>query len=577
MINSTNRLQNCSCVSINITSNFSDCWNNSLCIQDDVEPLGQVIFYTHNTIILMHCLYVAVLLIGLIGNFLTCSVIMMRRSMRRSIHIYTCNLAVCDILLLSFFVVTQMIYMKDQLVWNMGKFMCKVNNVVVPVTLNTSILTLLVITIDRARGLIQPFQWRADSKKTAKILIPIIWLVSLLFNVPLFLYPKLAEHSDDGGVTFVTICDENWPNVQVMNVYWISIFVIMFALPLLIIIITHVVMFFVMNKDKNSIHRKHNKRMIRMVVALVIVFTVCTGFQHVNFFISTHLYKNLSLQDAGFYYSISNFFVCLQATLNPIIYGTLRQDFKRAFKNIIVGMMVNLKLQKRLTRRSQKSYMASKLLSTYVSSSYYEEAYRRETKRGGSRNTNQTNNHHSDSPLVSRNSFNNNGQYSMSSTPTSLLHSTLSRNLLSSYEHSYYDIEQQFGVTLVGYESNLLPDICTGLPTTTNSSNSNDTVPKLEDNNIFNETMKNNDIVEVVATSELVPELKQIVHDISTSNSEETLNTAYDCEINENKMLLSKENKALARLRPTSIFNDMKSKRFSAIVETLKNSPESNV
>ncbi|XP_057299812.1 pyroglutamylated RF-amide peptide receptor-like [Hydractinia symbiolongicarpus] len=330
---------NCTC-SPNLTS--SDNCSNMNCTK-----MGA--YFTEDSILLLHTLYVAVLCSGIFGNMLTCTVILMRRSMRRSIHFYTFNLALCDLLILFFYVPTQMVYVKNQLEWTMGLTMCKVAYVVLPVSLVSSIGTLLAITIDRARGLIQPFKWRADSQRNAKLIIPTIWFIAILTNIPLFIFPRMEY---DGSIL---VCSEGWPQPEHEVYFWVFVFVLVFAIPLVVIVVTHVIMISVMMRDSRTVHRQHNKRMIRMVIALVLVFSICTGFQHVYFFLATFSNISLSLQSSALLFGMSNFVVSLQASLNPIIYGTLRQDFKKAFKAIILKLMVAMKLRRDKSRRGKYS------------------------------------------------------------------------------------------------------------------------------------------------------------------------------------------------------------------------------
>ena len=142
----------------------------------------------------------------------------------------------------------------------------------------------------------------------------------------------------------VTLCSEGWHNIDYEQGYWIAMFVISYLVPLLVIFVVHIIMLYVMIKDRNSEHREQNKRMIKMIIAVVSVFTVCTGVQHVYFFFST--YANLSDRTRTLFFITSNFFVSLQAALNPVIYGTFRQDFKKAFHSLVVKLLLKLNIQR---------------------------------------------------------------------------------------------------------------------------------------------------------------------------------------------------------------------------------------
>jgi len=331
--------------------------NNSSNFRQNQTDAGTE-YFTERDLIVFHCAYVILLLVGILGNGLTCYVIIQRKSMRRAIHLYTFNLAVADLLILIFYVPNQMVLMQNQFKWVLGAEMCKINYMVLPVALHSSIGTLLAITIDRCRGLVTPFSWRADSKFKAKILIPIVWVLSLTLSSPLFVYPRVATFSSG------KFCVEGWPSVNAMRWFWMSNFVLVFGIPLLVITTTQVIMVAVVAREITN--RKQNQRMVAMVIALVVVFTICTGFQHIYFFIGQFSRLRMTNSTKAFLYLLSNFVVSLQAALNPIIYGTLRRDFKKAFLHVLVAVLVRLKLHKKVLKNDKNSAsFTSKVLTSY--------------------------------------------------------------------------------------------------------------------------------------------------------------------------------------------------------------------
>ena len=74
-----------------------------------------------------------------------------------------------DLTILFLYVPTQMEYLRAQLEWRMGEGMCRLVYIVLPVALLTSIITLVAITADRARGISQPLKYRTDSSRFAKV------------------------------------------------------------------------------------------------------------------------------------------------------------------------------------------------------------------------------------------------------------------------------------------------------------------------------------------------------------------------------------------------------------------------
>lgn len=301
--------------------NSSNFLNQSMVHSNSSHIFTHYAFFTQASIIVLYIVYGIVFATGMIANLtILISMILHRQVQTRSIYLYTFNLAICDILILVFYIPTQMISIQDQLEWNMGEGMCKSVNIVLPVTLTCTIGILLAIACDRALGLLKPFGWKAHSLRRAKIAIPVIWFVSILINIPLLIYPKV----DDTGP--VIICTEGWPHHRDGELFWLGMFILAFCCPLVTLAATYVTMFGMIRKKSIRTNTTQETKMIKISVSLVAVFAVCTGFQHVFFFVTSSFFRaNLSIEALHYLYVISNFFVTLQASVNPFIYGRLHE------------------------------------------------------------------------------------------------------------------------------------------------------------------------------------------------------------------------------------------------------------
>ncbi|XP_057299809.1 C-C chemokine receptor type 2-like isoform X2 [Hydractinia symbiolongicarpus] len=227
-------------------------------------------FFSPSFIISVLFLYALLLAFGIIGNLLTLMVVVINKSMRRSIHFYTFNLAVADSIILIFYIPTQMKVVFDQLLWNMGKNLCLVTSCIIPLCLSASIFTLIAISIDRYRGFKDPFKWRANSQRYAKFTIPFIWILSSSTAFPVIYYADLYADDD------VSFCVEVWPSTKAELAYWSFIMSIQYIIPLI-------------------------------------------------FIAAVHIYMAWGVAQR----------VSLQASVNPFIYGTTRNDYKLAFKRLM--------------------------------------------------------------------------------------------------------------------------------------------------------------------------------------------------------------------------------------------------
>jgi len=262
-----------------MADNISHCKTEG-CYRNSTEEFAGFEFFNDFTINFFTVIYILVFAIGMTGNLLTCTLMLVNRQLRRAVHIYTFNLAICDILILSFYVPTQIVMIKKQLNWVMGIEMCKIANIILPVTLTCTIGCLLAIALDRTRALAFPLQWRADSLKHSRIVMVAIWIISILVNIPLFVYPKLVY---DGSVVY---CTDGWPEIADGETFWIVIFAFLYCIPLVVMVIAYVSMVIFVRKSRfaEEVHQKFHKKVVVMGTRLVAVFAVCTGFQHFFFF-----------------------------------------------------------------------------------------------------------------------------------------------------------------------------------------------------------------------------------------------------------------------------------------------------
>ncbi len=102
--------------------------------------------------------------------------------MRTVINLYISNLALADVFIAVFCIPFQFQAALLQR-WDLPAFLCKLCPFVQNLSINASIITLVVIALDRYRGIMWPLKANY-SKLRAKVLIVIIWTVSIALAVP---------------------------------------------------------------------------------------------------------------------------------------------------------------------------------------------------------------------------------------------------------------------------------------------------------------------------------------------------------------------------------------------------------
>ena len=215
--------------------------------------------------------------------------------------------------------------------WKLGEAMCRITYLIVPLSVYSSIGTLIAISRDRYYAVIQPMA-SLDRRHTKSPLI-CIWVMSFLFTIPLILVSRIEQG----------YCTEVWPSQILYHIYWIAAFCIQFAIPVCLLTVAHVLIISHLKQLKlptEHFHRSRlkarqhqQKRMIVMSVALVLVYIVCMLPQHIMFFWMS--FGDLQTQPYNMYiFQVANLMQILNSALNPVVYGTLNNDMKRGFISV---------------------------------------------------------------------------------------------------------------------------------------------------------------------------------------------------------------------------------------------------
>ena len=276
-------------------------------------------------------IYGLILIIGIPGNILTCYIIISTKFMRRSIHFYTFNLAASDALVVLCYVPIEIVKNENDFRWTMGIEMCYAGYCLVPLSVISSIFTLVAITLDRHRAVTRPLMWRGDTTRITKMVIPLIWILAITLALPPLAFVTLDEEPVGSGDLY---CADVWTDKIGHSAYSIVMFCVQVPIPLLIIIVCNINMLRVMTRNETSIHSLHNKRTMGMVLALVLIYAICTLPQQIIYFWGRYGKMPRNRWTEGFV-RVSNLLIICQSAINPIIYGRIRKDLKRSFTKIL--------------------------------------------------------------------------------------------------------------------------------------------------------------------------------------------------------------------------------------------------
>ncbi|XP_051573429.1 somatostatin receptor type 2-like [Myxocyprinus asiaticus] len=288
---------------------------------------------TRTSTVVITFMYFLVCAVGLCGNALVIYVILRYAKMKTVTNIYILNLALADVL---FMLSLPFIAIQWALVhWPFGTALCRVVITIDSLNQFTSIFCLMVMSIDRYLAVVHPIKstnWRRPH--VAKTINLVVWVVSLLVNLPIIIYSGIITKPDGCFCTIV------WPEPQeaYYTAFMFYTFFLGFFLPLMVICLCYLL---IIIKVKSSgirvcsTKRKHSeKKVTRMVSIMITVFVFCW----LPFYIFNVTSVTGTISTTPFLRSMFAFVVVLgyaNSCANPILYAFLSDNFKKSFQNVL--------------------------------------------------------------------------------------------------------------------------------------------------------------------------------------------------------------------------------------------------
>ncbi|XP_074505357.1 P2Y purinoceptor 1-like [Sebastes fasciatus] len=245
-----------------------------------------------------------------------------------SINIFMLNLGLADLLYL-FTLPFLVHYYAQNSKWVFGQTFCKVTRFCFNLNLYGSIGFLTCISIYRYLGIVHPMRvmGKINSRHSLAISV-LVWILVIAQILPDMFFDKNDSERPDS-------CFDTTSNdlIEYYLPYSLGWTVTGFAVPLVIILVCygHVI---VVLATKANVNPLLKRRCLKMVVFLVILFSIC--------FIPYHVFKNVNLEirilklngtcRAGYRsvyiaHQVGRCLACLNSAINPLIYIVGNDDF----------------------------------------------------------------------------------------------------------------------------------------------------------------------------------------------------------------------------------------------------------
>ncbi|XP_073989813.1 RYamide receptor isoform X2 [Rhodnius prolixus] len=286
----------------------------------------------------VYILYILIFVTALSGNGLVCYVVQSSPRMRTVTNYFIGNLAVGDILMALFCVPFSCVPSLLQH-WPFGLHMCRLVSYTQGVSVLVSAYTLVAISIDRYIAILWPLKPRM-SKKMAKLTILTVWTVALTTALPIAAVSALGQPSVWHVQCHRCLCVELWRSESAKHIYSYTLLSVQYMLPLAVLLYTYTSIAVVVwgkstpgeaETSRDMRMARSKRKMIKMMVTVVVVFTVCW----LPFNMLLLIWEaNPALSDwhgLPYIYFALHWLAMSHSCYNPLIYCWLNARFRTAF------------------------------------------------------------------------------------------------------------------------------------------------------------------------------------------------------------------------------------------------------
>ena len=304
-------------------------------------------------------LYSLTFLIGSVGNMFVLRVLFRQRKAaeHRSMsitNIYLTNLALSD-LLSSITIPLQFLFCSYYLLENflLGPYICVLLKAIQILTYNISILTMVVIAIDRYRLIHNPLQ-SYNKRLNPKYALLIVWLLAILFSLTCLVSMKVSEYFQSSDhligcrVLFPkvlpissTLLRQIRATLLVVGFYFIPLLII---IPLYVLSIRTIYQRPKISQFNHSQYAESKHRSITLLIFIPLAFSLCWLPIHIMNMYDFYSPKEISMLNrskirscnASTVYTIFYWLAITSCCYNPFIYSWLNKTFRNSLPKCCV-------------------------------------------------------------------------------------------------------------------------------------------------------------------------------------------------------------------------------------------------
>ena len=302
------------------------------------EPLCSAMISTLFTVLLS-----TVSVAAFLGNLLVIACFVNTQSLRTSTNYYIVNMAVSDLLCACFnwplYAAEGMLTTRVFISKPVATFVCKVGMYFRGISQVVSVLSLILIAVDRYVAIVFPLKLTVLARGRIRLsLLVLTWIIPVACGFPYFLYTKIVKVDDQ------TFCRIVWDKL-VNTTFNFAGFVVFYCAPLFAMTVLYTrIGRTVKNRpntaDKTQDHlankrQQQNQRITKILISIVVAFFIC--WTPLCIYLALKMFHPVlfardkcKVMVALFFY----LFPSLSTAINPIILFLFSTNYRQALKDL---------------------------------------------------------------------------------------------------------------------------------------------------------------------------------------------------------------------------------------------------
>ena len=286
------------------------------------------------------------LVFSLVGNCLIILIVYKTPTLRKPINLLIANMAMSD-LLLPIVLFPPRIAQFQVGSWliggTLGQALCKLHTFLADVSGLVSIQSLVLIAVDRFGAVVLPLRSPLITRKLCLLFIIATWITAMAVFSPFLVANEVVKYRER------LMCVTLWKEIfgDTLANYILAVIVVFFFIPFVLVVVLYSIILMKLNMqvhpgeqsdNAKEQRNRRNRNVLKMAIAIVVVFFVCFMPYLSNILIVFHSAPHSSIFFSCSFdlYYVVTYYVCLaNSAINPIICVIFSSNYRQALKRLV--------------------------------------------------------------------------------------------------------------------------------------------------------------------------------------------------------------------------------------------------